>query len=236
MAKISNTASYPDIAPTLEDYVIITDESTKDLETKTTTLADIKPLISSCDMDVYESRTKITLTQLQQLHCTPVLLIPAPGTDKVIRVLGSTIYVNPTPTPFYSAGHVWGIYTGRDPMCVSRTAGVSPYIIPEHCLLGLYGGECYPTTDPPTYMTAPGWDVPYMYCCGTGVGGIQGVSELQTPVPKVWVRGSGPRTTAPINSAVYFWQHSFYQAGQPLSGEGYVGVSVKYKIMDLNCL
>ena len=52
MAKISNTAAYPDIAPTLEDYVVITDQDTKDLETKTSTLADIKPLISSSDMDV----------------------------------------------------------------------------------------------------------------------------------------------------------------------------------------
>jgi hypothetical protein len=220
----------------LEDYVVITDQDTEDLETKTCTLADIQPLISNCDMDVYESRIKVTLAALQQLHCNPVLIAPAPGPDKVIRVLNSTFYVNPGSVPFAGVAGLWSIYVGRDPQCVSRTDGISPYTVPSFCLIGLYGGECYPHTDPPTYMTAPGWDVPYMYCCGVGVASIQGLSDMQTTVPKVWTKGSSPLSRLAINSPVYFWQHSFYQAGIPTQGDGFVGVSIKYKIMDYNCI
>jgi hypothetical protein len=236
MAKISNVAAYPDITPTLEDYVVITDQDTEDLETKTSTLADIQPLISSCDMDVYESRVKVTLTQLQNLRCSPVLLAPAPGPNKVNRVVNTLIYVNPGSVPFSGASHLWGIYVGRDPQCVSRTAGVSPYTVPESCFYGLSGGECYPYTDPPTYITAPGWDVPYMNCCAVRLTSILGVSDLSTPTPKVWTQGSSSNEVAPVNSAVYFWQQGYYQDGKPTEGDGYVGVSIKYKIMDLNCI
>ena len=85
MAKISNQVAYPEITPTLDDYVVITDQDTKDLETKTCTLADIRPVITTINNNTYISRVKLGLSQLQVLRCSPVLMVPRPGPNKVIK-------------------------------------------------------------------------------------------------------------------------------------------------------
>lgn len=237
MAKISNTAVYPEITPTLEDYVVITDQDTEDLETKTCTLATLEPVVTNCNMDVRTAAITLNLAELQNLHCTPKLLAEAPGPDKVIKVISQTIYVKPGLVPFTMTGNYWRVWVGVDPQCVTYTQGVPPYTVPETCLIGLYGGECYPYTDPPTYMTAPGWDVPYMGCCGSYTVGISGNTQLSVATPTVFTSGLVNSTLA-INSAVYFWQQSFYTTTypSPTEGDGFVGVSIKYQIMDLNCL
>ena len=235
MAKISNTVVYPETTPTLEDYVIITDQDTEDLETKTCTLATLEPVVTNCNMDVRTAAITLNLAELQNLHCAPKLLAEAPGPDKAIKVISQTIYVKPGLVPFNGAVNYWRVWVGVDPQCVNYSYGVPPYTVPETCLIGLRGGECYPYTDPPTYMTAPGWDVPYMNCCGSFTSGILGTTQLRVSTPTVFTAGLTNATLA-INSAVYFWQRSFYSAGTPTEGDGFVGVSIKYQIMDYNCL
>lgn len=148
MAKISNQVAYPEIIPSLDDYVVITDQDTKDLETKTTTLAAIRPVITTTNNNTYLSRVKIGLSQLQTLRCSPVLMVPRPGPNKVIKPETLVIYVKPGSQPFTGAADYWSIWGGQDPQCVAYTAGVPPYTIPASCTNTntLRGGQCFPVT------------------------------------------------------------------------------------------
>ena len=46
-------------------------KDTKDLETKTCTLADIRPVITTTNNNTFISRVKVGLSQLQVLRCKP---------------------------------------------------------------------------------------------------------------------------------------------------------------------
>ena len=73
MAKIENTTVYPNIIPTANDYVVLTDVN-DDNATKTCTLDQIGQYIGL-------SVAQVTLTPLQILNSftNPVTLIPAQG-------------------------------------------------------------------------------------------------------------------------------------------------------------
>lgn len=78
MAKISNTTVYPNILPTIDDFVILTDVNDNN-ETKTSKVSDFQ--------SYFGTRTaQITLTPTQILNITtnPVTLITAPSVTEFI--------------------------------------------------------------------------------------------------------------------------------------------------------
>lgn len=78
MAKISNTTSYPNIIPTLDDYVVLTDVNDNNA-TKTSKASDFQSLFGT-------RTTQITLTPSDILNITtnPVTLITAPSVTEFI--------------------------------------------------------------------------------------------------------------------------------------------------------
>tara|TARA_R110000744_G_scaffold254929_5_gene370487 strand:+ start:462 stop:995 length:534 start_codon:yes stop_codon:yes gene_type:complete len=88
MAKISNTTVYPNIIPTANDYVVLTDVN-DDNATKTCTLDQIGQYIGL-------SVAQVTLTPLEILNSftNPVTLIPAQGANKYIVPFGVPIVRN----------------------------------------------------------------------------------------------------------------------------------------------
>ena len=88
MAKIENTTVYPNIIPTANDYVVLTDVN-DDNATKTCTLDQIGQYIGL-------SVAQVTLTPLQILNSftNPVTLIPAQGANKYIIPFGVPIVRN----------------------------------------------------------------------------------------------------------------------------------------------
>ena len=243
MAKISNVVAYPEITPTLDDYVVITDQDTKDLETKTCTLADARPVITTTNNNTYISRVKLGLSQLQVLRCSPVLMVPRPGPNKVIKPETLVLYVKPGSQPFTNATDYWGIWGGQDPQCSAYTSSIPPYTIPASCTdpNTLRGGQCWPTTNPPTYIYAPEWGTPgdgtwAMDCCGERWMGILGVGQLQTTTPAFHYKAF-VNDTLPINYGVYVWNSNFYSTGTPINGsDSFFYASIKYKIIDLDLI
>lgn len=85
MSKISNTTAYPNILPTANDFVVLTDVSDND-ETKTCTIETLGQYLGT-------AVAEITLTPFQILNSltNPVELIPAQGPNKYIVPFGSII-------------------------------------------------------------------------------------------------------------------------------------------------
>jgi len=86
MAKISNTTAYPNVTPTSNDFVILTDVSDSDA-TKTCTVNDFQGF--------FGTHTLVkTLTTLELLNSftTPIILLPAQGANKIIVPYGPIVY------------------------------------------------------------------------------------------------------------------------------------------------
>jgi hypothetical protein len=88
MAKISNTTAYPNITPTANDFVVLTDVSDND-ETKTCTLESVGQYLGT-------SVAEVTLTPFQILNSftNPVELVPAQGANKYIIPFGVAVVRN----------------------------------------------------------------------------------------------------------------------------------------------
>ena len=85
MAKISNTTSYPNIIPTANDYVVLTDVNDNN-ETKTSKVTDFQKFFGVTTVEA-------TLTSLEILNITtsPVEIIPPPGPGKYIILFGTIV-------------------------------------------------------------------------------------------------------------------------------------------------
>tara|TARA_R110000787_G_scaffold20454_1_gene60765 strand:- start:47 stop:577 length:531 start_codon:yes stop_codon:yes gene_type:complete len=88
MAKISNTTVYPNILPTANDYVVLTDVD-DDNATKTARVQDFQAYFG-------DSIAHVTLTPFQILNSftNPVVLVPKPGPNKYIVPFGSVVIRN----------------------------------------------------------------------------------------------------------------------------------------------
>ena len=88
MAKISNTTVYPNIFPTAEDFVVLTDVSDND-ETKT---CKIETLGQSLGISV----AQVTLTPFDILNSftNPIVLVPSQGPNKYIIPFGVPVVRN----------------------------------------------------------------------------------------------------------------------------------------------
>lgn len=97
MSKISNTTVYPNIIPTANDYVVLTDVNDSN-ETKTSTVSNFQKFFGVTTMEV-------TLSSAQILSCTsnPIELIPPPGAGKYIIPFGSMVLK----TIFNTTGYLW---------------------------------------------------------------------------------------------------------------------------------
>lgn len=91
MARISNTSAYPNIvAPTTNDYVVLTDQS-DNLVTKSCTLGELQNLFG---LDTLVAHVQVNSAEQLLLSTTPKELIAAPGANKVIDVIDAAIYVD----------------------------------------------------------------------------------------------------------------------------------------------
>ena len=78
MARISNTSAYPNIvAPTTNDYVVLTDQS-DNLITKSCTLGELQSLFG---LDTLVAHVQINSAEQLLLSTTPKELIAAPGAN-----------------------------------------------------------------------------------------------------------------------------------------------------------
>jgi hypothetical protein len=98
MAKISNTKAYPNILPTANDYVILTDVNDNN-ETKTATVEEFQSYFGTSTLHF-----TLTPTQILNSFTNPVTLIPAQGTNKYIVPFGTVIVRNVGNTAAYSFG------------------------------------------------------------------------------------------------------------------------------------
>ena len=78
MSKISNTTVYPNVLPTANDYVVLTDVTDSD-KTKTATVADFQLFFGITTLEV-----TLTSTQLLNSFTNPVTLVPAQGAGTYI--------------------------------------------------------------------------------------------------------------------------------------------------------
>lgn len=85
MAKISNTTSYPNVIPTANDYVVLTDVTDSD-KTKTATVADFQLFFGITTVEV-----TLTSTQLLNSFTNPVTLVPAQGAGTYIIPQGIVV-------------------------------------------------------------------------------------------------------------------------------------------------
>jgi len=85
MSKISNTTVYPNVLPTANDYVVLTDVTDSD-KTKTATVADFQLFFGITTLEV-------TLTSTQLLNCftNPVTVVPAQGAGTYIVPQGIVV-------------------------------------------------------------------------------------------------------------------------------------------------
>ena len=90
MARISNTAAYPNIGtPTISDYLILTDAD-NDLVTKSCTLGNIQSLFG---IDTLVAKVTVSNAELLALNTTSKVLIAAPGAGKVIDIISISQYL-----------------------------------------------------------------------------------------------------------------------------------------------
>tara|TARA_R110002020_G_scaffold28732_4_gene91231 strand:- start:2948 stop:3460 length:513 start_codon:yes stop_codon:yes gene_type:complete len=95
MAKINNTTAYPNITPTADDFVVLTDVSDSDA-TKTCTVNDFQGF--------FGTKTLVkTLTSAELLNSftTPIILLAAQGANKVIIPYGTVVYKTDFNTTVY---------------------------------------------------------------------------------------------------------------------------------------
>ena len=85
MAKINNTTVYPNVLPTANDYVVLTDVTDSD-KTKTATVADFQLFFGITTLEV-----TLTSTQLLNSFTNPVTLVPAQGAGTYIIPQGQVI-------------------------------------------------------------------------------------------------------------------------------------------------
>lgn len=85
MSKISNTTVYPNVLPTANDYVVLTDVTDSD-KTKTATVADFQLFFGITTLEV-----TLTSTQLLNSFTNPVTLVPAQGAGTYIIPQGQLI-------------------------------------------------------------------------------------------------------------------------------------------------
>jgi hypothetical protein len=85
MAKINNTTVYPNIIPTANDYVVLTDVTDSD-QTKTATVAAFQLFFGITTLEV-----TLTSAQLLNSFTNPVTLVPAQGAGTYIIPQGQVI-------------------------------------------------------------------------------------------------------------------------------------------------
>ena len=91
MAKISNTGAYPGISNVdAADYLIITDAENQ-YKTKTITLSQVQDLFG---IDTNVAHVVLNEAQVRAMSTTPVTLIAAPGTGKVIDIMSIDTYLD----------------------------------------------------------------------------------------------------------------------------------------------
>ena len=86
MAKISNTTAYPNVTPTANDFVILTDVSDSDA-TKTCTVNDFQGFFGT-----HTLVKTLTTPELLTSFTTPIILLPAQGANKIIVPYGPIVY------------------------------------------------------------------------------------------------------------------------------------------------
>ena len=86
MAKISNTKAYPNVTPTANDFVILTDVSDSDA-TKTCTVNEFQGFFGTKTLV-----KTLTTAELLNSFTTPIVLIPAQGANKIIVPYGTIVY------------------------------------------------------------------------------------------------------------------------------------------------
>jgi len=86
MAKISNTTAYPNVTPTSNDFVILTDVSDSDA-TKTCTVNDFQGFFGT-----HTLVKTLTTPELLTSFTTPIILLPAQGANKIIVPYGPIVY------------------------------------------------------------------------------------------------------------------------------------------------
>tara|TARA_R110001606_G_C15370445_1_gene649473 strand:- start:1897 stop:2406 length:510 start_codon:yes stop_codon:yes gene_type:complete len=86
MAKINNTTVYPNVTPTQDDFVILTDVSDSDA-TKTCTVNDFQGFFGT-----HTLVKTLTTAELLNSFVTPIILVPAQGANKVIVPYGTVVY------------------------------------------------------------------------------------------------------------------------------------------------
>lgn len=108
MAKISNTTVYPNIIPTANDYLLLTDVNDNN-ETKTSKVTDFQKFFGTLTREV-----TITSTQILSSFSNPVELIPAPGAGYYIIPFGTIVVKNNFKTNPYSFTLLGGFITQTD--------------------------------------------------------------------------------------------------------------------------
>jgi hypothetical protein len=96
MAKISNTVAYPNVQPTLDDYFVLSDQ-TDSLLTKTSKLSDVKNLFG---IQTVTAHVTVQDVELINLGTTDVILIAAPGSDKVLDIISFDVFMDVGNTAF----------------------------------------------------------------------------------------------------------------------------------------
>jgi len=86
MAKISNTTAYPNVTPTANDFVILTDVSDSDA-TKTCTVNEFQGYFGTKTLV-----KTLTTAELLNSFTTPIVLIAAQGANKIIVPYGTIVY------------------------------------------------------------------------------------------------------------------------------------------------
>ena len=97
--------TYPTITPTSEDLLLISDTSSSNKITKSATVSSI------LELGVATSKVTLSAAEVQALHITPIELITAPGTNKLIQVLNIMGYIDYNSIA-YNKVNMQAMYTG----------------------------------------------------------------------------------------------------------------------------
>tara|TARA_R100001480_G_C4690346_1_gene176053 strand:- start:227 stop:757 length:531 start_codon:yes stop_codon:yes gene_type:complete len=104
MSKISNTTVYPNILPTANDYVVLTDVEDNN-ETKTARVQDFQAYFG-----VSTAEVTLTPTQVLNSFTNPVDIVPAQGANKYIIPYGTVVIRNvqsdPVPVAYAFGGNI----------------------------------------------------------------------------------------------------------------------------------
>jgi|TARA_R100000935_G_scaffold14381_1_gene28841 hypothetical protein len=103
MARISNKQEYPVIFPIPEDYFVLTDADSSELETKTCSISRAKVIV---DSPFYDVSVTVDAAQMFDLFNNPLTIISAPGANKVINVLSIIGHLQYNGIPFNSGSQL----------------------------------------------------------------------------------------------------------------------------------